>query len=100
MTVARLPHLLRSLDEFARGERGCYGNETGEIVFRFPEAERCPFEAFELSQGLLDAGAILVYGLREEGWLVLFVGFVMSPNSNHVCRTAPSAVFAAAGKLF
>ena len=39
-------------------------------------------EALEPSDALLDTGAGLVEGACEEGWLVLFVGFVGDHGSN------------------
>ena len=45
-------------------------------------AERDAFEALEASDALLDAGAGLVEGACEEGWLVLFVGLVGNDGSD------------------
>ena len=53
-----------------------------KVSFGLFASERDPLEALEPSDALFYAGAGLVEGACEEGWLVLFVGLVGDDGSD------------------
>lgn len=66
---------LGGVDGFDEDEAQGEGDDSSEGAFGFFAAERYPFEALELSETLLDAGAAPIERLREEGRWVLRIGF-------------------------
>ena len=62
-------------------------------------SERDALEALEPSDALLDAGAGLVEGACEEGWLVLFVGLVGNNGSDAARSFAASRLALLASPL-
>ena len=70
------------MDEFDQAEACGEGNDRPEVPCCLFTSERDPLEALEPADTLLDARPCLIEGSREEGRLVLFVGFVRNDGSD------------------
>ena len=68
--------------QFDQAKAGGEADDLSEVSFGLFASERDALEALEPCDALLDAGAGLVEGACEEGWLDLFVGFVRNDGSD------------------
>src|ERR1700734_3118061 len=69
-------------EEFDQAHPRGEAEQSSEVSFGLFAAERDALEALEPCDALLDAGAGLVEGACEEGWLVPFVGLVGDNGSD------------------
>jgi hypothetical protein len=74
------------VDGFCPDKGASEGNESGEVLGGFLAAQRDSFEALELADGLLDAGAGFVERTREE----LRLGGGISAVRNNGADAAPA----------
>ena len=63
--------MLGGVDGFDEDERQCEGDERAVVLCRFLASECDAFEALELADGLLDAGAAPIDRFGKESWFDL-----------------------------
>ena len=64
------------MDEFDQAQARGEGDDGSEVPCGLLASEGDALEAFQPTDARLDAGSGFVEGSGEEGWLVLFTGFV------------------------